>query len=80
MNSVLSILGAIVAITAAILSAVNFTFALRSYRRLAASEKEIQQDMQRQSFVYGNTVMANDKITRETVNQAADKLRNKSLR
>jgi len=33
-----------------------------------------EQEEQRRSFAYGNTKIENDRITRETVNQEAEKL------
>lgn len=40
--------------------------------QLTSNEKEAQ----RRSFAYGNTKIENDRITRELVDQEADRLRN----
>ncbi len=34
----------------------------------------VEQEAQRRSFAYGNTHFENDKITRETIDRAADEL------
>ena len=41
------------------------------YRPLTASEKEEQ----RRSFAYGNANIENDRVTRETVDQQAEELK-----
>jgi hypothetical protein len=43
----------------------------------AVKVNEAQKEEQRRSFVYGNTAVENDQITREMVNRQAEALREK---
>ena len=52
---------------------------LKELLESAASIKMTEEELeaQRRSFVYGNTKIENDRITRQSVNEAADRLSNR---